>query len=165
MKGFRWLYNCINWLIFLGFGLFLRQFQSAVAADMPDDGIAVRSCQVYIHGWGNNCSHFKRPITLTPTIITEPVGGFETRIHLLIETSLIARFMGPTWGPSGADRTQVGPMLIPWILLSGLYWIPTKSLDPKASEQEGQLLKQLNLTFTRHLLCETEKEIIKKKKN
>ena len=26
-------------------------------------------------------------------------------------TSLIARFMGPTWGPSGTDRTQVGPML------------------------------------------------------
>ena len=24
---------------------------------------------------------------------------------------LIARFMGPTWGPSVADRTQVGPML------------------------------------------------------
>ena len=23
--------------------------------------------------------------------------------------SLIARFMGPTWGPSGTDRTQVGP--------------------------------------------------------
>ena len=23
--------------------------------------------------------------------------------------TLIARFMGPTWGPSGADRTQVGP--------------------------------------------------------
>ena len=22
--------------------------------------------------------------------------------------ALIARFMGPTWGPSGADRTQVG---------------------------------------------------------
>ena len=28
--------------------------------------------------------------------------------------SLTARFMGPTWGPSGADRTQVGPMLAPW---------------------------------------------------
>ena len=27
--------------------------------------------------------------------------------------TLIARFMGPTWGPSGADRTQVGPMLAP----------------------------------------------------
>ena len=34
-------------------------------------------------------------------------------------TALIARFMGPTWGPSGADRTQVGPILAPWILLSG----------------------------------------------
>ena len=32
----------------------------------------------------------------------------------------IARFMGPTWGPSGADRTQVGPMLAPWTLLSGI---------------------------------------------
>ena len=26
--------------------------------------------------------------------------------------------MRPTWGPSGADRTQVDPMLAPWILLS-----------------------------------------------
>ena len=26
--------------------------------------------------------------------------------------------MGPTLGPSGADRTQVGPMLAPWTLLS-----------------------------------------------
>ena len=26
--------------------------------------------------------------------------------------------MGPTWGPSGANRTQVGPMLAPWTLLS-----------------------------------------------
>ena len=34
-------------------------------------------------------------------------------------TTLIARFMGPTWGPPGADRTQVGPMLAPWSLLSG----------------------------------------------
>ena len=32
---------------------------------------------------------------------------------------LIARFMGPTWGPSGADMTQVGPMLAPWPLLIG----------------------------------------------
>ena len=33
--------------------------------------------------------------------------------------SLIARFMGQTWGPSGADRTQVGPMLAPWTLVYG----------------------------------------------
>ena len=35
-------------------------------------------------------------------------------------TSLIARFMGPAWGPPGDDRTQVDPMLAPWTLLSGL---------------------------------------------
>ena len=34
--------------------------------------------------------------------------------------SLITRFMGPTWGPSGTDRTQVVPMLAPWTLLVGL---------------------------------------------
>ena len=33
--------------------------------------------------------------------------------------TLIARFIGPTWGPPGADRTQVDPMLAPWTLLSG----------------------------------------------
>ena len=40
--------------------------------------------------------------------------------------TLIARFMGPTWGPPGADRTQVGLMLAPWSLLSG-QWL-TKSV-------------------------------------
>ena len=34
--------------------------------------------------------------------------------------TLIARFMWPTWGPPGADRTQVGPMWATWTLLSGL---------------------------------------------
>ena len=36
----------------------------------------------------------------------------------MIQT-LITRFMGPTWGPSWADRAQVGPLLAPWTLLSG----------------------------------------------
>ena len=38
-------------------------------------------------------------------------------------SALIARFMGPTWGPSGADRTQVGPMFVPWTLLSGWFLV------------------------------------------
>ena len=40
--------------------------------------------------------------------------------HLTAVASLIARFMGPTWDLPGADRTQVGPMLAPWTLLSGV---------------------------------------------
>ena len=39
--------------------------------------------------------------------------------HSSEDISLIARFLGPTWGPSGADKTKVGPMLAPWTLLSG----------------------------------------------
>ena len=39
----------------------------------------------------------------------------------ILASSLIARFMGPTWGPSGADKTQVCLMLAPWTLLSGLW--------------------------------------------
>ena len=50
---------------------------------------------------------------------------FSTGMLELKET-LIVRFMGPTWGPSGADRTQVGPMLAPWTLLSGPVYLHTK---------------------------------------
>ena len=35
-------------------------------------------------------------------------------------SSQIARFMGPTWGPPGSCRPQMGPMLAPWTLLSGM---------------------------------------------
>ena len=45
-----------------------------------------------------------------------------SRIVIVCIPSPIARFMGPTWGPSGADRTQVGPMLAPWTLLSGFVY-------------------------------------------
>ena len=41
------------------------------------------------------------------------------RSNIYFRTTLIARFMGPTWGPAEADMTQVGPMLAPWTLLSG----------------------------------------------
>ena len=47
-----------------------------------------------------------------------PVRVFHAPIKFLIY-SLIARLMGPTWGPPGADRTQVGPM---WALKIA-FWI------------------------------------------
>ena len=31
----------------------------------------------------------------------------------------ITKFMGPTWGPLGPVGPQMGPMLVPWTLLSG----------------------------------------------
>ena len=39
-----------------------------------------------------------------------------------VERTQTAIFKGPTWGPPGADRTQVGHMLSPWALLSGYCW-------------------------------------------
>ena len=45
--------------------------------------------------------------------------------------------MGPTWGQSGADRTQVRPMLSPWALLSG-----TVKVKP-AIDNKDQVLHRL----------------------
>ena len=95
--------------------------------------------------WQRN-SHFKPALLLTKrflirsyiTVIILAIEGgvsflwytqdlIEQSVNLLNaskqqtnrEPPHIARFMGPTWGPSGADRTQVGPMLAPRTLLSG----------------------------------------------
>ena len=43
-------------------------------------------------------------------LVGNSLKGWWSCIHKAL-LYLIARFMGPTWGPSGADRTQVGPML------------------------------------------------------
>ena len=47
--------------------------------------------------------------------------------------ALRARFMGPTWGPSGADRTQVDPMMARLILLSG-------SIKPRALQSVSSVV-------------------------
>ena len=41
-----------------------------------------------------------------------------------------------TWGPSGADRTRVGPMLVPWTLLSGCKY---PSIQTVTSNQQAKL--------------------------
>ena len=43
---------------------------------------------------------------------------YSTGYHPSSLLFLIARFMWPTWGPAGANRAQVCPMLVPWTLLS-----------------------------------------------
>ena len=46
------------------------------------------------------------------------------------ETHQIAKFIGPTWGPPGSCRPQMGPMLAPWTLLSGSSLNLTSELSP-----------------------------------
>ena len=43
---------------------------------------------------------------------------------VLLWWSQITKFMGPTWGPPGSCRPQMGSMLAPWFLLSGILWTP-----------------------------------------
>ena len=38
-----------------------------------------------------------------------------------IQVTQIAKFMGPTWGPPGSYRPQMGPMLAPWTLVAGKF--------------------------------------------
>ena len=53
---------------------------------------------------------------------------FSTLVRGTTLVSLIVSFMGPTWGQSGADRTQVGSMLAPWTLLSGVSFKGSKGI-------------------------------------
>ena len=54
--------------------------------------------------------------------------NFDVRCTLFLEhknadtllQSKIAKFMGPTWDPPGSCRPQMGSMLAPWTLLSGV---------------------------------------------
>ena len=43
--------------------------------------------------------------------------------------SQIARFTGPTWGPPGSCRSQMGPMLAPWTLLSAFDHCTVEKMD------------------------------------
>ena len=50
--------------------------------------------------------------------------------HPFYDTSQIAKFMWPTWGPPGSCRPQMGPMLVPWTLLSGIICVVTWTVGP-----------------------------------
>ena len=66
----------------------------------------------------NTVCHTLTDMVVIYTHATTAQGGSDG------QAPLIARFMGTIWGPSGADRTQVGPMLAPWTLLSGSFYKP-----------------------------------------
>ena len=84
-------------------------------------------------------------------------------------TSQTVRFMGPTWGPPGSCRPQVGPMLAPWSLLSGfigteaIIWLPQHDC-PSAVTQHWQyeLWHHMNLQCWQYDNIITMKQITTK---
>ena len=86
----------------------------------PFDGVIMR--YVFCHP-GASFTNGDRSLAETASRVWHVLVVTPTRNDISTQSpTLIARFMGPTWGPSGADRTHVGPMLVPWTLLSGQHW-------------------------------------------
>ena len=94
----------------------------------------IRKCGFLCHNRSANKSDviaFSYPVWPTATVVLYPwpqaihdrvpsmMSPYSLSIAAWLIITLIARFMGPTWGPSGADRTQVGPTLAPRTLLFG----------------------------------------------
>ena len=76
----------------------------------------------------------------------------------LEKSSQIARLMGSTWGPPGSCRPQVGPMLPPWILLSGIWLTPccgatmSHAILPKAISPTQITIKRNKLAYISYWL-------------
>ena len=80
-------------------------------------GNATLSLATYICGW------FESIADRIPSDHITVTGG---------RRSQIAKSMGPIWGPPGTCRPQMGPMLAPWNLLSGVRsCVPDTSLEKK----------------------------------
>ena len=81
-----------------------------VGAALGDLQCSILSCSPHSEDAGGLLTVFEFLMNYVWTVV---------RNYSLAHNILIARFVGLTWGPSGADRAQVGPMLAPWTLLSG----------------------------------------------
>ena len=80
-----------------------------------DNGILQWSFHSYLHTSSQLSS-----VILSSGILSWTATSIRVSMGASISTQ-IARFMGPTWDPYGADRTQVGPILAPWTLLFGYF--------------------------------------------
>ena len=63
--------------------------------------------------------------------------------------SQIAKFMEPTWGPPGSCRPQMGPMLAPWTLQSGVLYIHKRFTF--SSVQDIVHFRYLTVIFSKEL--------------
>ena len=74
--------------------------------------------------------------------------------------SQIAKFMGPTWGPPGSCQPQMGPMLAPWTLLtgiaflSGLAWLLPQVVATTTGVLLSVILVILSVHLCVHISCD-----------
>ena len=81
--------------------------------------------------------------------------------------SLIARFMGPTWAPSGADRTQVAPCwAMYWagpvfskITLHWIYWFAMRLLVNHNNQRTVCIFQRIYLGSHAYISTKTTRQI------
>ena len=89
-------------------------------------------CSRFLHRRCVECYYFIARSTTTEMCITKILAcvvltaGGGTKCSAWYSHTQI-EFMGPTWGPPGSCRPQMGPLLAPWTLLSGYIQIAGKS--------------------------------------
>ena len=72
-------------------------------------------------GMAASCDIHERKKILVSSITSDRLEHMRFATYFLSSvTSQIAKFIGPTWGPPGSCRPQMGPTLVPRTLLSGL---------------------------------------------
>ena len=107
-----WLGHKLYWLwvsMFIPYGIYSLLFE------LGRSRVYVPWTVFSFHKMHFKLSYAKILILFTP----EPSQSLAEAVYVVYIYILIARLIGPTWGPPGADRTQVGPMLAQWTLLSG----------------------------------------------
>ena len=73
--------------------------------------------------WKTCCNYYYQKYDLCFKIVPFGSGRYLSGLSrdiLTTNKSQIAKFMGPTWGPSGSRRPQMGLMLAPRTLLAGI---------------------------------------------
>ena len=78
--------------------------------------------------WQSGYSHYEVNLVVRQPHLYNPGNSHNKDamimrlFHLYNGNPQIAKFMGPTWGPPGSCRPQMGPMLASWaLLLRSLY--------------------------------------------
>ena len=74
------------------------------------------------------------------------------KLNLSLSLSQIAKFIGPAWGPPGSCWPQMGPMLAPWTLLSGLVCADLAFLLPTGGTE--WTLEALGLLIAPPMYCD-----------
>ena len=114
--------------------MYLRSALNNVLLELKLKDIICHQFYIAYHKVTTYSQHLKEPekCAHVPSAILNIQSIFDIRASVglsnfnksstrsVTQWSQIAKFMGPTWGPPGSCRPQMGPMLAPWTLLSGM---------------------------------------------